>query len=119
MDEVERLCDDIALIDKGTIIEKGSLSQLLQKYSKTSVYVKGNITKNTLDSFGSVQTKNDGFIVLTSDPLTTLKRLIDYFCDHSIFPDQLELARPKLEEYGWNRLCRYLYLCCAYLFNDI
>lgn len=47
LDEVEKLCDEIAIMDKGIIQEQGSMAQLRKKYqSQVTVKVKHNIIPN-------------------------------------------------------------------------
>src|SRR5699024_9822009 len=40
MEEVERLCDAIALIDKGEVIEAGMISSIIDKYANKAILVK-------------------------------------------------------------------------------
>ena len=37
MDNVEELCDEIAILEKGIIIEKGNLKEIKKKYNNQSL----------------------------------------------------------------------------------
>src|SRR5690625_7008799 len=41
MEEVEQLCDEVAFMDQGEVVESGKINTLLQKHAIPSVYVKG------------------------------------------------------------------------------
>src|SRR5699024_1413532 len=42
MEEVEQLCDEVAFLDHGKVVEAGKVEELLQKYAIPSVYIKGS-----------------------------------------------------------------------------
>ncbi|WGG47862.1 ABC transporter ATP-binding protein [Rossellomorea sp. DA94] len=99
MEEVEQLCDSIGLIDKGSLIECGSLGELQQKYNKPSLFVSGEGLDNVgLSKHGEVESKGNGFILRSDDPLMTLEKLIAEFRIYNILPGRLELYQPKLED---------------------
>ena len=39
MEEIESLCDYVAFIDKGNIVEEGKIDELLNRYAETSVFL--------------------------------------------------------------------------------
>lgn len=103
MEEVEQLCDSIALIDKGKLIECGTMNELLHKYNKPSLFISGDeINLERLSAHGHVESKGNGFILSSEDPLMTLEDLISKFRNESILPRRLELYQPKLEDIFFN-----------------
>ncbi|BCB03675.1 ABC transporter ATP-binding protein [Bacillus sp. KH172YL63] len=103
MEEVEHLCDSIGLIDKGTLVEWGTMNDLLQKYNEPSLFISGEgIDENLLSKHGHVEAKGSGFIVDSEEPLQTLQVLIEELRALKIDPKRLELYHPRLEEVFFN-----------------
>ncbi|OZU88906.1 ABC transporter ATP-binding protein [Virgibacillus indicus] len=99
MEEVERLCDHVAFIDKGEIIEKGSVSELLQKFAIPSIFIRGShINSEVLEQYGSFINKNDGYLLSTQEPLNAMENIIKYCRQNKIDIDRLELVHPRLED---------------------
>ncbi|MCA1058846.1 ABC transporter ATP-binding protein [Rossellomorea aquimaris] len=99
MEEVEQLCDSIALIDKGALIESGTMDELLDKYNKPSLFISGEgINEMSLNPFGETEVKGNGYLLQSEDPLTTLEKLIVEFRIQNVLPRKLELYQPKLED---------------------
>lgn len=59
MDEVEKLADRVVVINKGLIIEEGSVKQIKQKYGLRGLYFTSELESLSLDS-ASVCHKEDG-----------------------------------------------------------
>ncbi|MBW3114650.1 MULTISPECIES: ABC transporter ATP-binding protein [Bacillaceae] len=99
MEEVEHLCDSIALIDKGTLVESGSMDELLQKYNRPSLFISGEgLNESSLSVHGELESKGNGFLLHSVDPLVALENLIVDFRSQNILPRRLELYQPKLED---------------------
>ena len=49
MEEVEALCDEIAIIDNGKIITQGNLKELLEQYSTNAIYIETNQIEKLMD----------------------------------------------------------------------
>ncbi|KAA0564457.1 ABC transporter ATP-binding protein [Rossellomorea aquimaris] len=99
MEEVEQLCDSIGLIDKGTLVECGTMEELQQKYNKPSLFISGEgLDEVSLSIHGQVKAKGNGFLLQSEYPLTTLEELIVEFRNQNIIPRRLELYQPKLED---------------------
>lgn len=99
MEEVEQLCDSIGLIDKGTLVECGTMEVLQQKYNKPSLFISGEgLDEVSLSIHGQVKAKGNGFLLQSEYPLTTLEELIVEFRNQNIIPRRLELYQPKLED---------------------
>lgn len=99
MEEVESLCDQIALIDQGEIVESGSIRELLVKYSTPSIFIQGiGVEKEDLVAFGSVIEVKDGYKINTSEPLQMLEQIADLFLTKDVQIERLEITRPSLED---------------------
>ncbi|MDE5413717.1 ABC transporter ATP-binding protein [Alkalihalobacterium chitinilyticum] len=99
MEEVESLCDQIALIDQGEIVESGSIRELLVKYSTPSIFIQGiGVKKEDLVSYGSVIEVKDGYKIDTAKPLQMLEQIADLFLTKDVQIERLEITRPSLED---------------------
>ncbi|WP_337955926.1 ABC transporter ATP-binding protein [Bacillus weihaiensis] len=99
MEEIENLCDYVAFIDKGKIVEEGKINELLMKYSETSVYLESQVPyKLLLDQGLEPKTYQSGLLIKTEQPLDTLENLIKISKENHIGLEQLSLFKPKLED---------------------
>ncbi|UXO89779.1 MULTISPECIES: ABC transporter ATP-binding protein [Bacillus] len=99
MEEIESLCDYVAFIDKGKIVEEGKIGELLNRYAETSVFFESMIPNKTLTSLGyDFITHQGGVLVKTTKPLDTLEDLAKLSKKESLVPEQLSLYRPRLED---------------------
>lgn len=99
MEEIEHLCEYIALIDKGTVLENGSVQEVLHKYSTPSVYVEGErITEEIFTSLGNVYVKGSGIVVENDEALTLLEKVTNLLKEHQLEVNRLEIAKPNLED---------------------
>ncbi|UOQ42840.1 ABC transporter ATP-binding protein [Halobacillus salinarum] len=102
MEEVEQLCDSVALIDKGTLIEFGRMAEVLERHSKPCIFVAGDdISKDDLAGM-EAEEKGNGYLVYTDQPLFSLEKLIKEFNTREKQPHRLELYQPKLEDIFFN-----------------
>lgn len=99
MEEVEALCDNIAIIDNGKVITQGSLSELFDSYSHKAVYIEADcIEQDWAAANGLVLSpKGRGFMIETDEPLQTMERLIQEGKTHGWNIKGLEMMRPSLE----------------------
>ncbi|MGC8230907.1 ABC transporter ATP-binding protein [Pseudobacillus badius] len=99
MEEIENLCDYVAFIDKGNIVEKGEIKELLNRYANTAVYFEAEDSAKLLskENFTFAPYKT-GVIIQTNDPLKTFTELVNLSRDHEFIPEQLSLFKPRLED---------------------
>ncbi len=103
MEEVEQLCDSIGLIDKGKLMEQGEMGELLERYGKPSLFISGEgISEEILKTFGTPESKGNGYLLTSDDPLATLEKVIGRFREDGIVPRRLELYQPRLEDVFFN-----------------
>ncbi|MFD1363641.1 ABC transporter ATP-binding protein [Lentibacillus salinarum] len=99
MEEVEQLCDEVAFMDHGQVVENGQIGGLLQKHAVPSIYVKGeNCLPDEIGEYGSVTNKNNGYLITTSDPLSAMEKVLSFCRKSNRELDRLELVKPQLED---------------------
>ncbi|QBP41905.1 ABC transporter ATP-binding protein [Paenisporosarcina antarctica] len=99
MEEVEVLCDDIAIIDNGKIITQGNLKELLEQYSTKSIYIEtDDIEKlKQLIHISKITSKNDGWVIESDQPVDLLQTILKTTTEQGIKIQALEMMRPTLE----------------------
>ncbi|SDC59708.1 ABC transporter ATP-binding protein [Shouchella lonarensis] len=99
MEEVESLCDDVAFIDRGKIVEQGSIDALLRRYAQSAVFIKGEgVVRDWFELVERVEEKDGGWLVHAEEPLETLKQLSMRCQEEKISPTQLGLVEARLED---------------------
>lgn len=106
MEEVELLCDNIIIIDKGKIIAKGTsdeLKGLLNIEEKVSVLVK-DLDNKFVDmikvqaNVESVHYKNDTLLIVYKKGKDNLSKLMDFFKNNGIHYENIFSLRPTLND---------------------
>lgn len=107
LDEVEKLCDDIAIMNKGIIQTKGSMQQLRKQYQDNiSVYIKhdsiSETKQNKLRSEISLLVKNIKVAADCSEfyveDESVIPKINKYLVGENINVYRLEVEEPSLEE---------------------
>ncbi len=99
MEEVERLCDHVAFLDRGKMIENGEISELLRQYAVSSIYIKAdNISQEQLEQYGTVLQDKDAFLIYTEEALHAMEQIIIYCRENNVDVERLELVQPRLED---------------------
>lgn len=99
MEEVEQLCDEVAFIDQGEIVENGSIEGLLQKNVSPSIFVKGgNSLPNNIRKLGTMENKDGGYLLATDTPLAAMEAVLNHYKTNNVQLEQLELVQPRLED---------------------
>ncbi len=96
MDEAEFLCDDIAIMDQGKIIARGSPEALLSEHFKGAV-IRLPKTPEVLQHFNNNQRAKETelFIELFTDSIETeIKQLIQ----HNVSIDKIKIDNPNLDD---------------------
>lgn len=102
MEEAERLCNRIAIIDNGNIIAVGTLPEIFKRYpeSEKIIIQKNVITaaqNKLLEDLGALDDRNDHF-VLTPHPGLLLSAFFSKMEECGIDPKFIKLSRPTLED---------------------
>lgn len=98
MEEVETLCDWVVLIDRGKIVDQGSVADLLFKHSKPSIIISGNIPKQWQNNEEFIKVKENEWVIKSPNPLDDIIKLANKCKDENVIPKQLALTQSRLEE---------------------
>ncbi|WP_409342106.1 ATP-binding cassette domain-containing protein [Paenibacillus sp. MBLB4367] len=99
MEEVEALCDDIAIIDHGKVIVQGSLDQLLATYATKAIYMEaeGLTQAPALPGVGKTYAEGKGWVYECGDVLQTMAEASRTLAERGLTVKALEILRPSLE----------------------
>lgn len=99
MEEVETLCDDIAIIDHGRVVVQGSLDELLDRYTTKAVYVEGIGLEDApeAEAIKSAVQDGKGWRLETDEPLRVMKAVSERYENSRATITALEMMRPSLE----------------------
>ncbi|HET6871625.1 MAG TPA: ABC transporter ATP-binding protein [Sporolactobacillaceae bacterium] len=99
MEEVEALCDHIAIIDHGKVITQGSLNDLFDRYGHKALYLEaeGLLDAPQFDHASHVKQKNSGWIIETEHPVETMEDVLKKAKLNGLEIKALEIMRPTLE----------------------
>lgn len=98
MEEIEQICDEVAFLDHGEIIENGKIDGLLQKYAVPAVFIKGkNLKKEDLPSLDVVEYNDGGLLIKTKSPLKTMEEVIAILKQSNLELTRMELVQPGLD----------------------
>lgn len=99
MEEVETLCDEIAIIDNGRIITQGNLKELLEQHSNKVIYIETDqiVKLRLLANVTKMTPKDDGWIMESDHPVTLLQEILKASTEQDIEILALEMVRPTLE----------------------
>jgi ABC-2 type transport system ATP-binding protein len=102
MEEAQRLCDRVAIIDRGKIIEEGSPRELIKKYGGNSQIDFECVTvpkREVIDKLDETVTKvDDHYRIETSDLTSTLEKLVKWSEKFEIKLANIFLVEPDLED---------------------
>lgn len=100
MEEVETLCDELAIIDHGKVIVQGSLESLLDQYAQSAIYLETESMLNLpeLSSTKSVTSEGRGWMIETDHPLDTIGEISERMKQNGVIVKALEITRPSLEK---------------------
>lgn len=100
MEEVEALCDDLAIIDHGKVIAEGSLEGVLDRYGSPAVYLEGEDIIEPIACPSAVQatSKGRGWLYETEQGVETVRHLAEACMQRGASVNKLEIVRPTLEK---------------------
>jgi ABC-2 type transport system ATP-binding protein len=99
MEEVEQLCDLVAFMDHGKIIEQDGIDRLIKRYATPSVFVKAqNLSKTSIENLGEISERKDGFLIKTDQPILAMEQILSLFHENTTDLERLELVKPRLED---------------------
>ncbi|WP_147675165.1 ABC transporter ATP-binding protein [Numidum massiliense] len=104
MEEVEALCDEIAIIDSGSVIAQGALHELLERYGENAIYFEaddleaGNMEQ--LPQFRAVTkatAQGRGWKLESDAVQETMQHVMRTAIERKFTVKRLEVVRPSLE----------------------
>ncbi|WP_274648713.1 ABC transporter ATP-binding protein [Paenibacillus humicola] len=99
MEEVETLCDEVAIMDGGTVKARGPLGELLETYGRKAIYMEAaGMTEAPRDPDVSKAVKEGaGWLLETEHVGDVMQRLLQLAVNRRWEVKQLEIVRPSLE----------------------
>ncbi|WP_206186546.1 ABC transporter ATP-binding protein [Thermoflavimicrobium daqui] len=99
MEEVEALCNDIAIIDHGNVITQGPLNELLEKYSQKAVYIEAEGLSGIpqLNNVTKIYEEGQGWVLETDTITETMAKILHLASRNNWHLKRLEMIRPSLE----------------------
>lgn len=108
MEEAEKLCDDLMIIDLGKVIVQGSPRELIKEFSQETAIEFSDpgltdLSRKALEDLQlaarvSYEVKEKRIILYTHDVPFTMKKLLDFGSDHKLAIDDIMVRRASLED---------------------
>lgn len=107
LSDVERICDYVAVLNKGSLALNGTLPDLKQKYGRHDVLEVTFLNrKEMLDFYNDTKVESfrndilsrDNTLIITSNNLSSVQKIAyDVFLSQGIYPEKLEVLEPTME----------------------
>ncbi|MDQ6597327.1 ABC transporter ATP-binding protein [Bacillus salipaludis] len=99
MEEVESLCDDIAIIDHGKVIVQGNLDDLLRLYATKAIYLELENQSHppVIPGINKVSEHKKGWLLETDEVLPSMEHTIQAVTETGTKVKALEMMKPSLE----------------------
>ncbi|MDO7906970.1 ABC transporter ATP-binding protein [Paenibacillus sp. JX-17] len=100
MEEVEALCDEVAIMDQGMVKAQAPLGELLGRYASQAIYIEaaGMPKPQIAPGITSVRKEGSGWVLETEQAEHMIKLLITECSKHNWNVKKLEVIRPSLED---------------------
>ena len=116
MDEAERLCDRVAIMDHGRIIAQGTPPELISglggehivEFSLSEGNDAGDDVLKTLPSVREVRANGSGIALTVSEPHVAIPALLEYLRERQLTLSRLTTRHASLEDVFVNLTGRYL-----------
>jgi ABC-2 type transport system ATP-binding protein len=97
MNEVEEMCDQVLMINKGRTVLYGGLAEIKSKYRNNSIFVEFDGELSEIE--GVVESKDHGsYRELFLDGKTTPQRVLEQLVGRDVRVDRFEVSTPSLNE---------------------
>ena len=97
MNQVEELCDRILMINNGSSVLYGNLSEVKSKYSSHSITLDYEGELSPIEGF-TIKQSHNGHAELALDENTTSKQVLERLVQSGIAINRFEVATPSLNE---------------------
>ncbi len=106
LSDVERVCDHVAVLDKGHLVLAGTLGEIQQQYRRNGFKIKFadldlaanfKADETLLKYHIEMNQESNELIIWVDDPTNNGQFLIDLLAKHEIVPAKFEVMEPTLE----------------------
>jgi len=101
LEEAEKLCDRIAILDKGKILAQGSLAELVKLVGEGNIVsIEGEFSKERMGPLvagGAVQYLEDNVLRMTVPGQADLSRILERIFSAGIRVEEVSIKEPSLE----------------------
>ena len=100
IEEAEKLCDQIAIINQGDIIANGKTEDLISNMGKNNITIETNLDDNsTIENFKwNHSIKNNKLVIETNNPESDMVDIINFMNENSISVNKIKTEKSTLEE---------------------
>ena len=104
LEEAEKLCDYVVIVDEGKVIAEGTVEDLKKKYGNGTLLqvvvesLNSEKILNIQSVFPAAKFSQVGFSVIADDAQTVFEKLLPTLRSANIIATQIELRQPSLED---------------------
>ncbi|WP_077298560.1 ABC transporter ATP-binding protein [Virgibacillus pantothenticus] len=102
IEEVNKICDEVAFIDQGKLIEQDTINSLIEKYAVPAIFFACQDIERLLADLHQlsdhVQPYKNGYKLTTANPMWTMEELLRACREKKLMLKQFELTYPTLED---------------------
>ena len=100
IEEAEKLCDQIAIINQGDIIANGKTEDLISNMGKNNITIETNLDDNsTIENFKwNHSIKDNKLVIETNNPESDMVDIINFMNENSISVNKIKTEKSTLEE---------------------
>ncbi|WP_236017032.1 ABC transporter ATP-binding protein [Siminovitchia thermophila] len=101
IEEVNKICDEVAFIDKGILIEHDTIDKLIEKYAVPALFFTCHHREKLLEDIqvsGDVAPYKNGYKITTANPMLTMEEVLRVCREKKVVLKQFELTHPTLED---------------------
>ena len=96
MEEADRLCDELAIIDRGRIIAKGTPEELKRMVGKELIYVRTRVEPKCPEDFECEKAKDNMIIIRSEDAAKVLPSIVELLKPYEII--EISIKKPSLDD---------------------
>lgn len=106
LSDVERICDQIAVLDQGKLVLSGTISEIQKQYKRNSYEIKFADSEEAAEFAASDKLQQEGVTVTREDNMIAItienaalngQFLIDLLAEKQMTPERFEVVEPTLE----------------------
>lgn len=101
MEEVQKICDDIAFLDEGKVLLQMEMAALIEQHRTPTLFVQWQenyVPDEQLIENGDVQPFQRGYKFEYNNPLEAMEQIVHLSREHALTLEKLEWMQPSLEE---------------------